>query len=94
MDEGNEFPIGSMVVEGEYLTLDGKSRRASGNVFVDNIPGSMVYHFKNLIIGMKIHIQTMSDKNSTKVHYFFPHSKYERLMETISNKEDPNGYIE
>ena len=23
-DERNEFPIGSMVVEGEYLTLDGK----------------------------------------------------------------------
>ena len=23
-DEGNEFPIGLMVVEGEYLTLDGK----------------------------------------------------------------------
>ena len=26
-DEGNEFPIGSMAVEGEYLTLDWKSRR-------------------------------------------------------------------
>ena len=34
-DEGNEFSIGSMVVEGEYLTLDGKSRRTSGHVFVD-----------------------------------------------------------
>ena len=32
-DEGNEFPIGSMVVEGEYITLDGKSRRTSGHVF-------------------------------------------------------------
>ena len=34
-DEGNEFPIGLMVVEGEYLTLDGKSRRTSGHVFMD-----------------------------------------------------------
>ena len=34
-DGGNEFPIVLMVVEGEYLTLDGKSRRTSGHVFVD-----------------------------------------------------------
>ena len=38
-----------MVFEGEYLTLDGKSRRTSGHVFVDYIPGSVVYHFTNLI---------------------------------------------
>ena len=31
-DEGNEFPIGSTVVEGEYITLDGKSRRTSRHV--------------------------------------------------------------
>ena len=46
-DEGNEFSIGSMVVEGEYLTLDGKSRRTSGQIFVDYRPGYMVYRFKN-----------------------------------------------
>ena len=63
-----------MVVEGEYLTLDGKSRRTSGHVFVDYRLGSMVYHFTNLIVGMKIHLETMSNKNSTKVHYFMPHS--------------------
>ena len=73
-DESNEFPIGSMVVEGEYLTLEGKSRRTSGHVFMDYKPGYVVYHFTNLIIGMNIHLQTMSTKNSTKVHYFFPHS--------------------
>ena len=55
-DEGNEFPIGSMVVEGEYLTLDGKSRRTSGIVFMDYRPGYVVYHFTNLIIGMNIHL--------------------------------------
>jgi len=93
-DEGNEFPIGSMVVEGEYLTLDGKSRRTSGHVFVDYRPGSVVYHFTNLIVGTNIHLQTISNKNSSKVRYFLPHSEHERLMETISNREDPDGYIE
>ena len=93
-DEGNEFPIGSMMVEGEYLTLDGKSRITSGHVFVDYRPGSVVYHFTNLIVGTNIHLQTMSNKNSSKVRYFLPHSEHDRLMETISNREDPYGYIE
>ena len=83
-----------MVVEGEYLTLDGKSRINSGHVFVDYRTSSMVYHFTKLIVGMKIHLQTISMKNSTKVHYFLPHSKHERLMEAISNREDLVGYIE
>ena len=83
-----------MVVDDKYFTLDGKSRRNSGHVFMDYRLGSVVYHFTNLIVGMNIHLQTMSRKNSTKVHYFFPHSKHERSMEEISNKEDPNGYIE
>ena len=93
-DEGNEFPIGSMVVEGEHLTLDGKSRRTSGHVFMDYRLGSVVYHFTNLIFGTNIHLQTTSMKKSTKVRYFLPHSKHERLMEEISNREDPAGYIE
>ena len=93
-DEGNEFPISSMVVEGEYLTLDGKSRRTSGDVFMDYRPGLVVYHFIKLIVGIDIHLQTMSNKNSTKVRYLLPHSKHEILMEAISNREDPAGYIE
>ena len=55
-DEGNESPIGSMVVEGEYLTVDGKSRRTSGHVFVDYRPGSVLYHFTNLNVGTNIHL--------------------------------------
>ena len=55
-DEGNEFPISSMVVEGEYLTLDGKSRKTSGNVFMDYRPGFVVYHFTNSIVGTNIHL--------------------------------------
>ena len=93
-DEGNAFPIGSMVVENEYLTLDGKSSRTSGHVFMHYRPGYVVYHFTNWIVGMNIHLQTMSMKKSTKVCYFLPHSEHEILMEAISNREDPNGYIE
>ena len=55
-DEGNESPIGSMLVEGEYFTLYGKSRRTSGHVFVDYRPESVVYHFTNLIVGTNIHL--------------------------------------
>ena len=62
-DEGNEFPIGSMVVEGEYITLYGKSRRTSRHVFMYYRPGSVVYHFTNLIFGTNIHLHTMSTKN-------------------------------
>ena len=92
MDEGNEFPIGSMVVEGKYLILYGKSIRTSGHVFVDYRPGFVVYHFTNLIVGMNIHIQTMSNKKSTKVCYFLPHLEQRILMEEIRNREDPDGY--
>ena len=83
-----------MVVYGEYLTLDVKSRRTSGHVFVYYIPGSVIYHFTNLIVGKNIHLQTMSKNKSTKVRYFFPHSEHKILMEIIRNKEDPDGYIE
>ena len=55
-DEGNKFPIGSIMVEGEYFTLEGKSRRTSGHVFMDYRPGSMFYLFTNLIVGMNIHL--------------------------------------
>ena len=72
-DEGNEFPIGSMAVEGEYITLYGKSRRTSGDVFMYYRLGSLVYHFTNLIVGTNIHIKKMSTKKSTKVRYFLPH---------------------
>ena len=84
----------TMVVKGEYITLDGKSRRTSGHVFLDYKPSSMVYHFTNLIVGMNIHLQTMSNNKSTKVCYFFPHQEHDILMEAISNRKDPDGYIE
>ena len=82
-DEGNGFPIGWIVVKGECLTLDGKSRRTIGYVFEDYIPGSVVSHFTNLVVSMNIHIQKMSTKNSTKVRYFLPHLENERLLEEI-----------
>ena len=93
-DEGIEFTIGSIVVKGEYLTLDGKSRKTSGYVFMDYRPVSMVYQFTKLIIGTNIQLQTMSRKSSNKVCYFLPHLEHKRLMETISNTEDLDGLLE
>ena len=60
--EGIKFPIGSMVVKGEYLTPDGKSRKTSGYVFMDYRQGSVVYHFTNLVIGTNIQLTTNVEK--------------------------------
>ena len=50
-DDNNHFPIGSMVVKGEYLTQDNNARNKGGYVYRDYKPGASVYHFTNLIIG-------------------------------------------
>ena len=54
-DENNHFPIGSMVVKGEYLTHDNNARVKGGYVYRDYKPGASVYHFTNLIIGTNLH---------------------------------------
>ena len=53
-DENNHFPIGSMVVKGEYLTHDNNVRNKGGFVYRDYKPGASVYHFTNLIIGTNL----------------------------------------
>ena len=52
--EGIHFPIGSMVIKGEYLTLDERTRKKKGYVFEDYIPCHFVYHYTSLIIGTNI----------------------------------------
>ena len=42
-DENNHFPIGSMVVKGEYLTHDNNARKKGGYVYRDYKPGASVY---------------------------------------------------
>ena len=86
-DENNEFPTGSMVLKGEYLTLDDISRNIDGYVSMD-YRSSSIDHFTNLVIAKKIELQTMTKNISLKVHYFMPHSKNKRLMETIGIRDD------
>ena len=92
-DENNHFPVGSMVVKGEYLTHDNHARKKGGYVYRDYKPGEVVYHFTNLIIGTNLQLQTMPSRHSSKVRYFLPDVEHERLMETIIKRDDPEGLV-
>ena len=91
-DENNHFPIGSMVVKGEYLTHDNNARKG-GYVYRDYKPGASVYYFTNLIIGTNLQVRTMPSQNSSKVRYFLPDTEHERLKETIITRDDPKGLV-
>ena len=41
-DENIEFPSGSMVIKGEYLTLEAHHKRKGGYVYQDYRPGAIV----------------------------------------------------
>ena len=92
-DGNNHFPIGSMVVKGEYLTHDNNARKKGGHVYMDYKPGASVYHFTNLIIGTNLQVRTMPSRNSSKVRYFLPDTENKRLMETIVIRDDPEGLV-
>jgi len=66
-DENNHFPEGSMVVKGEYLTQDKKTRNKGGYVFRDYKSSASVYRFTNLIIGINLQLRTMTRRNSSRV---------------------------
>ena len=53
-DENNHFPIGYMVVKGEYLTHGNNARKKGIYVYRYDKPGTSVYHFTNLIIGTNL----------------------------------------
>ena len=63
--EGNDFPIGSMVIKGEYLKQVAHARKTKGYVFEDYRLG-LVYHYTNLVIGTNLQLQTMPRTNSSK----------------------------
>jgi len=92
--EGIELSIGSMVIKEEYLTWDERTRKKGCYVFQDYRLGEVVYHFMNLDIGTNLQLQTMHGKNSSKVRYFLPYFEYNKLMETIGIRSDPNGLLE
>ena len=53
-NENNHFPIGYMVVKGEYLTHGNNARKKGGCVYKDYKPSASMYHFTNLIIGTNL----------------------------------------
>ena len=92
--EGNDFPIGSMVIKGEYLTQVSHAQNKKGYVFEYYRPGQIVYHYINLFIGTNLRLQTMPKKNSSKSRYLFPYSEHERLNDTFAIIGDPDGLVE
>ena len=66
-DEDNEFPVGSMVIKGEYLTLATQQKKKDGYIYHDYKPGAIVYHYTNLIVGTNNKLHTLSKKNRTQV---------------------------
>ena len=66
-DENIEFPTGSMVIKGEHLTLAAKQKRKGGYIYQDYRPGASVYHFTNLVVGIKIKLCTLGHKNRSHV---------------------------
>ena len=92
-DEIIEFPTGSMVIKGEYLTLAAQQKRKGGYVYQDYRPGAIVYHFTNLVVGTNIKLRTLAHKNRSHVRYLLPHIEHERLMDTIGTRDDPDGLL-
>ena len=92
-DEDNHILIRSMVVKGEYLIQENNARNKLGYVYMDYKPGTSVYHFTNLIIGINLQKQTIPSKKSSKVCYFLLDTEHERLIETIIIRDDPKGLV-
>ena len=90
-DENIEFPTGSMVIKGDYLTLAAQQKRKGGYVYQDYRPGAIVYHFTNLVVGINIKLRTLSHKNRSHIRYLLPHIEHERLMDTIGTRDYPDG---
>ena len=61
------FQFDSMVIKGEYLTQVFHPRNKKGYVFEDYRLGQIVCHYTNLVISTNIQLQTMPNKNSSKI---------------------------
>ena len=83
-----------MVIKGEYFTLATQQKKKDGYVYQDYKPGDVVYHFTNLIVDANINLRTLSKKNRTQVRYFLSYSDHEKLMDTVSNRDDPDGVMD
>ena len=92
-NENIEFPTGSMVIKGEYLTLATQLKRKGGYVYQDYRPRAIVYHFTNLVLGTNIKLHRLSHKNRSHARYLLPHIEHQRLMDTIGSRDDPDGLL-
>ena len=93
-DEDNEFSVGSIVIKGEYLTLATQQKKKYGYVYQDYKPGAIVYHYTNLIVGTNIKLRTLSKTNRRQVWYFLSYSNHEKMMDIVSNRDDPDGVMD
>ena len=82
-----------MVIKGEYLTLAAQEKRKGGYVYQDYRPRAIIYHFTNLVVGINIKLHTLSHKNRSDVQCLLPHIEHKRLMDTISDRDDPDGLL-
>lgn len=89
-----DFLIASMIIKGEYFAVDERTQKKKVYVFEDYRLVHFVYHYKNLVIGANLQLQTMESKNSSKVWYFLPYSEHEKLTKNISVRSDSNGLLE
>ena len=76
------------------MTLEAQHKRKGGYVYEDYRLGAIVYHFTNLVVGIKIKLYKLSNKNRAHVGYFLPHLEHERLMDTIGSRDDLDGLLE
>ena len=66
-DENIEFPTTSMVIKGEYLTLETQHKRKGGYIYQNYRLGDIVYHLNNLVVGINIKLHKLSNKNRSHV---------------------------
>ena len=83
-----------MVIKGEYLTLATQQKKKDGYVYQDYKLGAIVYHYTNLIVSTNIKLCTLSKTNRTQVWYFLSYSDHEKLMDIVSNRDDPDGVMD
>ena len=92
--EGNDFPIGLIIIKGESLTKVSHTWKKKGYVFEYYRPGQNVYHYTNLVISTNLQLQTMPKNNSSKSQYLLPYFEHERIKDTIAIWGDPDGLVE
>ena len=92
-DENIEFPTGSMVIKGEYFTLEAQHKRKGGYVYQDYRLGAIVYHFTSLVVVINIKLRAFSNKKKVICTILYTPYRARRLMDIIDNTYDPNHLL-